>query len=331
MTDIVLLWVDGSDPEWIKERLSYQTGTDVPDEQAAAAAKNFRDWGLLPYWFRGVERFAPWVRTVHFVTWGHLPAFLNPDAPKLHIVNHRDFMPEGSLPTYNSRALELNLHRIPGLSEQFVYTNDDTYFVGPTREREFFSHGLPRDCAVISPVRPERYGTGAIQINDLEIVSDHLGGFDAVRRHPEKFFSPVYGPDLLRTLTFLPMRQLLGFYEPHLPVSYRKETYRTLWALEPEVLMETSRSQFKRKNNVNQWLMRYWQLASGGFVPRSPQFGKFFDLYESFPQALRAITSGRYRMICLNDRPEITDPGRRSALLQREFSRLLPEKSSFER
>ena len=113
--DIVVTWVDGSDPEWLKERARY-SGTPVELSDV-----RFRDWGLMRYWFRGIEKYAPWVRKIHFVTWGHLPDWLDTTNPKLHIVKHTDFIPAEYLPTFNSHTIELNLHRIEGLAEQFIY------------------------------------------------------------------------------------------------------------------------------------------------------------------------------------------------------------------
>ena len=96
--DFVVLWVDGSDPAWLAEKEKYEPESVLPD----GGKNRWRDWGLMPYWFRSVEQYAPWVNKVYFVTWGHLPAFLNPEAPKLKIVKHADFMPEEYLPSFNS-------------------------------------------------------------------------------------------------------------------------------------------------------------------------------------------------------------------------------------
>ena len=113
--DFVVLWVDGSDPVWQAEKAKYQ-GKTLDDSNAP---NRFRDWGLMPYWFRAVEKFAPWVRKIHFVTCGHVPAFLNLAHPKLHHVKHEGFLPPEVLPTFSSHAIEMNLHRIPGLAEHF--------------------------------------------------------------------------------------------------------------------------------------------------------------------------------------------------------------------
>ena len=91
--DIVIPWVDGSDPAWRAERAKYD-----PSATSDNSEERFRDWDTFRYWFRCIEKNAPWVRTIHFVTWGHLPGWLDPSHPKLHIVNHRDFIPEEYLP-----------------------------------------------------------------------------------------------------------------------------------------------------------------------------------------------------------------------------------------
>ena len=78
------------------------------------------------------------MRKVHFVTWGHIPQWLNTKHPKLNIVCHEDFIPQKFLPTFNSHTIEWNFHRIPGLTEQFVYFNDDMFLLKPVYMEDFF-------------------------------------------------------------------------------------------------------------------------------------------------------------------------------------------------
>ena len=132
--DFVVLWVDGNDPEWRAEKAKYQ-GAVTDDSNSV---NRFRDWGLMPYWFRAVEKFTPWVHKIHFVTCGHVPEFLNLDHPKLSHVSHSDFLPQAALPTFSSHAIEMNIHRIPGLAEHFVYFNDDMFPLRPMPETAFF-------------------------------------------------------------------------------------------------------------------------------------------------------------------------------------------------
>ena len=109
--DFVIAWVDGSDLEWQKEKNKYANPGDTT-LQVDASMVRYREWDTLRYWFRAVEKYAPWVNQVYFVTCGHVPKWLNMDAPKLHFVRHQDYIPEQYLPTFSSHPIELNLHRI---------------------------------------------------------------------------------------------------------------------------------------------------------------------------------------------------------------------------
>ncbi|MDE8070900.1 stealth family protein, partial [Erysipelothrix rhusiopathiae] len=123
--DFVVPWVDGSDKDWIRDRLQLEgKGVEITDS-------DYRDWDIFKYWFRAVEMYAPWVNNVYLITYGHLPEFLNVDHPKLKIINHTDYIPKEYLPTFSSHAIELNMHRIEGLSEHFVYFNDDMFLNKP--------------------------------------------------------------------------------------------------------------------------------------------------------------------------------------------------------
>ena len=111
--DFVILWVDDQDPIWIEDKNKYkgQQGNHTNNEV------RYRDWQNLKYWFRAVEKYAPWVRKIHFVTCGQKPEWLNINHPKLNLVDHKDYIDEKYLPTFSSHVIELNLHRIPDLTE----------------------------------------------------------------------------------------------------------------------------------------------------------------------------------------------------------------------
>ena len=87
--DIVLLWVDGSDEEWLKKKKQYEPGLEISNE-----VNRFRDWGLLKYWFRGIEKNMSWINKIYFVVDNQKPSWLNEKHPKLKIVNHSDYIDE---------------------------------------------------------------------------------------------------------------------------------------------------------------------------------------------------------------------------------------------
>lgn len=150
--DAVVLWVDNQDVEWQQQKQKYQAiESDLPD----AGENRYRDWGIFQYWFRGIEINAPWVNKVYLVTCGHVPEWLNLKHPKLVIVNHADFMPREYLPTFNANSIELNIHRIKGLSEKFIYFNDDMFIMNKTKKEDFFVDGKPCLVAGLDLVVPE--------------------------------------------------------------------------------------------------------------------------------------------------------------------------------
>lgn len=130
--DFVILWVDGR-----------PSGRQVKQNILPIKDRCFRkplsgEWENLKYWFRGVEKFAPWVNNVYFVTCGHYPEWLNLEHPKLRFVKHEDFIPKECLPTFSSRPIDMNLHRIEELSEHFVYFNDDMFLIDKVEKTDFF-------------------------------------------------------------------------------------------------------------------------------------------------------------------------------------------------
>ena len=162
--DFVIPWVDGSDPAWIEEFNKY-----CPEDKRIidASEKRYRDFGLLRYWFRGVEQFAPWVRKVHFVTCGQKPDWLNLSAPKLHWVQHKDYIPQEYLPVFSANPIELMMHKIPGLAEKIVYFNDDFFLTSPVRKKFFFRNGLPCDSAILGTISLTDIGHILLNNNNL--------------------------------------------------------------------------------------------------------------------------------------------------------------------
>ena len=116
----------------------------LPVTPSLARAERFRSHDELKYSLRSLERFAPWVRTVHIVTNGQIPPWLRADHPRIHLVTHAEiFENPGFLPTFNSFAIEGNLHRIPGLADHFVYFNDDIFIGAALPLDAYFSAGQP--------------------------------------------------------------------------------------------------------------------------------------------------------------------------------------------
>ncbi len=327
--DFVLTWVDGEDEAWQRARALYDGSGENPGNKAA----HYRDYGTLKYWFRLVERYAPWVNKIHFVTCGQRPEWLDESHPKLHLVDHADFMREEDLPTFSINPIELQLHKIEGLSEQFVYFNDDTFITAPTKPCDFFKKGLPCDSLTLSSLIPSVKGEVITYIlfNDLLLLNAHLSKRRSVKRNLLKYLSPKYGKGLLRNLYYMPIGKFGGFINPHLPNSFLKSTFLEVWEKEEETLSSVCQNRFRTKEDVNQYLMRYWQLAKGRFAPRSPKIGKCLVLGKDAAAIERALRDRKTKLLCINDDPNAEDIGAEMQWLTALFDTLCPEKCSFEK
>ncbi len=138
--DAVITWVDGGRighrvSRWLRRRSLRSACAD------SDMRRRYADHEELRYALRSLRANAPWVRTVFLVTDGSRPAWLK-EGPGLRVVTHREiFANAKDLPTFNSRAIELRLHGIEGLSEQFLYFNDDTFLGTPLVQGDFFRDG----------------------------------------------------------------------------------------------------------------------------------------------------------------------------------------------
>ncbi|MEE1199267.1 MAG: Stealth CR1 domain-containing protein [Christensenellales bacterium] len=323
--DFVLPWVDGNDLQWQKDKANY-AGTIFSDGSVA----RYRDWENLQYVFRGIETFTPWYNKIHLITYGHLPKWLNTENPRLNIVNHKDFIPNEYLPVFSCNPFEVNLHKIPGLSEHFVYLNDDIFFLKPLKEEYFFKNGLPCDMAALSVIEPAEDTINIPVWNAVSIVNKHFSKRDVIYGNFSKWFRLSYRKHLIRTLCLLPWGFMPGFYRAHGPASYVKKTWETLWAKEPEILKRTSGHRFRESSDVAQFLFKMWQLCEGNFYPR---YDRCMSVNLELPmEDIRAlILGGRYPIVCLNDRNEIRDfEGMKNTILE-ALDKVLPEKSTFEK
>jgi len=137
--DIVFSWVDAGSVQWQRARArrmaSYVVG-EGDDHEA-----RFRQLDELKYALRSVNLFAPWIRNIYVVTDSDRPHWLD-EHPRITVLRSEEFFSDTSvLPTHNSMAVESQLQHIPGLSEHFLYSNDDMFFGRQVRPELFFTSG----------------------------------------------------------------------------------------------------------------------------------------------------------------------------------------------
>lgn len=326
--DFVITWVDSNDPIWQKEFNTY-----LPQNQFLydLCDIRFRNWENLRYWFRGVEKFAPWVNKVHFITSGQVPDWLNLNVPKLHLVKHSDYIPSEYLPTFSSHPIQLNLYRIKELSEHFVLFDDDCFLLDKVEPERFFRKGLPCDMATFNALSPMTNFVHTVA-NDLCVINSSFKKHEMLRKNFWKWFSTQAGTKLLRTFLLLPWRKNTGFYDHHLPQGYLKSTFEEVWERHEDILLRTTASRFRSISDVSIWLFRYWQLAKGDFVPLNVQkYGEYFDISDdTLAKIVKTIEYQKKRIVCLND-GEVSSFEAAKEQINTAFQKILPEKSSFEK
>lgn len=136
--DLVYLWVDGNDPIWLKKKITF-TGEDLNENSEINCQGRFVNNDELKYSLRSVEKNASWIRNIYIVTDNQCPEWLNVNNPKIHLIDHKEILPSEALPCYNSSIIEHFIYKIPGLSEHFIYANDDMFIARKISPSFFFN------------------------------------------------------------------------------------------------------------------------------------------------------------------------------------------------
>ena len=235
--DVVYTWVDASDPSWASRRAAV-TGTSYHSESASAARFLNRD--ELRYSLRSIHAYAPWVRNVFVVTDAQRPSWLVEDSG-VQVVDHREiFASDAALPTYNSHAIESRLHHVPGLSEHFLYLNDDMFFGRPVVPQTFFTgSGLTK--AFLSSSRVP-----------MDPVGEDDTPVDAALKNNRQLLGRRFGRTMSQT--FL-----------HAPYVLRRDVLADIERTFPEEHARTAGSRFRSTQDlsITSSLHHYWAMFSG--------------------------------------------------------------------
>jgi len=327
--DFVVTWVNMDDPEWIEEFTKYAGKINNSKNEVSEA--RFRDYGFLKYWFRGVEKFAPWIRKVHFVTCGQKPEWLNADNPKLNLVNHEDYIPKQFLPCFNSTTIERFLHKVHDLSDRFVYFNDDFFITNNITPDRFFRNGLPCDIAAF------RINDGLSQWgqrikNNIRLINKHFDKKEVMSRFHDKWFHKSYGIKARWNYLLKPYNKFVCLRTPHNAQAFLKSTYDNIWAAAENELMKASANRFRTVTDLTPELFRTWQICEGNFHPYNTYAdAKMFPLLIKSKQAIAAVRNQTYKLVCLNDNIHIRNYGQVMENIKDAFESILPERSSFEK
>lgn len=290
--DAVITYVNGQDPIW---QQSYSEHAGAP-----AVTKHFRDWGTLKYLLRGIETHLPFIRNVHLVVSGtsQIPEWA--DRENLHIVLHEDIIPHEFLPVFNSTAIEMFLHRIPGLDEEILYFNDDFFPVADCRAEDFFENGR----AFIK-------------------FSRHIFAGNMYKKH-------VRNSDRMVRRAFGLPSSVIFLRPQHTCYPMMRSESEALYALMEREILE-SVTPVRNEKNYNGGIHQLCLHYKGKTGP-SRTTGKYFSLaLHSAERIGEYILAPKRNFVCINDVQLDEDKfNRYRTSLLAAFERKFPKKSRFE-
>lgn len=307
--DMVYLWVDGNDPAWQAKR-NHTIG--VTEERSAVNCDGrYASHDELLYSLRSVEQYAPWLRRIFIVTDNQVPAWLDTSNPKVRIVDHKEIMPAEALPCFNSSVIEHFLWRIPGLSERFLYANDDMYFGRPVEPGDFFApDGLPyirqnrrllrRQLlwlkSKVSGKKMSHYNR--IVQNGAELVHSHYGKYYGAKSH-------------------------------HNIDAYLKSDCEETFDTFSKQLRPTFSNQVRSDNDVQRSLYSYAALARRRAHPLFVTQRTSLRVHIQNPRHYEKLRSYTPMFFCMNDSEYATETDRTRS--QEYLAGRFPQKSKFEK
>ena len=339
--DFVLPWVDSNDPQWQHSRNHHRYGNSNHDANAEA---RFRDMDTLKYALRAIETHCPWYHKIYLITEGHAPSWLNLSHEKITLVTHKElFIDTSHLPVFNSSAIEMNLANLQGLSEKFVYMNDDFIIFNPVTQSRFFKEGKPVDFfshhflprgRLFELLKGRDTWIHSLN-NNLSLLNREFAPIKPEKKylfHPSYSLTDKANNFLLRYL----FQRLIWINHWHHPQPMLKQTLHDVYNTFSDAIMQCSMNKFRSKQDLTQYIYRYWQLIKGNFYPYKHYDGLVANLdsltiLEEMIETLE--TDQSIRFVCFNDSVDLSDEAYRKvkerlvSFLKKRF----PQKASFER
>lgn len=290
--DAVITYVDGNDPVWKQD---YERYTNIP-----VMEKRFRDWGTLKYLLRGIEVNMPFIRNVYLVvsTMSQVPDWVN--QTELKIVLHKDIIPEEYLPTFNSTTIEMFLHKIAGLDNEFLYFNDDIFPVAPSSPEDFFYDGRP-----------------------ITGISKHLFAFGMYKGHVKK-------SDMVARAGLGLGKSLMFIRPQHACIPVLADECAKIFEIQKDVVLG-SLTRVRTEGNMNMTLFISYMYHKGLAISRRQSCRHISLAATSVSHLAESILSPTRKLLCINDvkLSEEKFTAFKDVIID-SFEKCLPESSRFE-
>lgn len=310
MVDIVVTYLNERDEKWQQDYNYWKekeiaTGKNRASNRQAFGIERTREWDTFKYWFRGVEKNCPWVNKVFLVVQNerHVPKWLKKNHPKLRIVYHDEYIPHDLLPTFNAMTIGMYIANISDLSETYLISDDDYYFINPIKEDLFFKEG--------KPVHPENRIPYRLY-KDLTST--------------DKVFYHTLNNSLIFATKYMKEKVKYDFY--HLPEARLKSfEQKILQDNATELKFHNSFSKFRHKTNICPYVFSYLLKICHKSIEGNPYKNSCYCNLDS------SVDFNKYNdkdMVCFNDTERLDDYEATKKKLIEFLEKKFPEKSSFE-
>lgn len=237
----------------------------------------YRSWGLEHLHILLVRKYMPWIRKIHVLLAreSQRQEWMTEDL--VHVVYHKDFIPQEYLPTFNACTIEMFLHKIPNLSEQFIYSNDDMIITNPLSKEDFFKNGVPCQLYYEQPYSENPNVFEAFCMKGLNMIAADFG----------KHYSDTW------------------LYGGHSLSALLKSTCEKVWDNHQHEILDSISPERKEKN-LNQYIYSYYQHLSGNYIKHTPQR---MLLSSSIPleRILMFLQKKDIQVACINDNSKNND------------------------
>lgn len=301
--DLVIPMVFPSDPSWQAHYARF-----YGNKKAAMSDVRWRSWGIEELSIRCAIKYMPWLRRIHILLSGEsqvqrwmetMAVHRQGTQPMFSVIFHREFIPNELLPCFNVNTIEMHLHRIPGLSEHFIYSNDDLIPLSPLAPEDFFRaaepHGPLLPCQHHEekpyPARPNTFQ--CFVKNGLDMVAADFG-----RRFTATWLK---GGHSMQPMLRSTLEKVCSQHTDRISKSFTVQ---------------------RSDKNYNQYIFPFWQHLSGQYIDHVPrrQYVGIDTPTSDIADIIREADAG---IVCLNDNELICDWEKRAEIVRKEVARKL--------
>ena len=308
--DLVYLWVDGNDPAWQAKR---NTLIGKTDESSPINCKGrYADNDELKYSLRSIEMYAPWIRKIFIVTDNQVPKWLDTSHPKIRIVDHKEIMPEESLPCFNSSLIEKFLYKIPGLAEHFLCANDDTFINREVTVHDFFTtDGFPIIRLTRKPFRKLRWFWRE------KICKKPLLNYSRMIKHSSQLVEAIHGT------------YYTGMPHHNIDAYLKSDYQRVVEVVLRDEFAANNRNHMRSDNDIHRSVISYMSLAEKRGELRYVTQKESMHVLIHKKRHYDRLDKYRPMLFCMNDSQSAHDSDR--IMLKNYLEKRFPNKSGFEK